>query len=240
MKKLLIPMILTVAFCIAGCSKEGPQGPAGADGAAGPTGPQGPAGTTGATGPQGPAGATGPQGPAGTTGATGATGPQGPAGTANVIYSDWIRPTAATWNEVNNARRKLMEITDSRITPNIIEQGVVLVYRQTNNGTTFQFPDHQFSSSGATTISFTHYLHGKLHIEIRSYNRDIDPTEYLWEPSGSAAKHARFRYIIIPGAVRTTPSARVAAYHLNGKTYSQQELEQMSYSRICAVLGIGE
>lgn len=133
-----------------------------------------------------------------------------------------------------------MEITDSRITLNIIEQGVVLVYRQTNNGTTFQFPDHQISSSGTPTISYTHYLHGKLHIEIRSYNRDIEPTEYLWEPSGSAAKHARFRYIIIPGSIPTAPSARVAAYQLNGKAYSKQELEQMSYNRICAVLGINE
>lgn len=256
MKKLLIPMMLTVAFYMAGCGKEGPQGPegpAGADGPAGPAGAQGPAGPNGSTGPAGPAGpngATGPQGPvgpAGTTGATGpqgpvgptgATGPQGPAGTANVIYSDWIRPTEATWSELNQPRRKSMEITDSRITSDIIEKGVVLVYRQTNNGTTFPFPYHEISTSGTPTISFTHYLHGKLKIEIRSYTRDIEPREYLWELPGTTARHARFRYIIIPGGV---PSGRLAAgYHLGGRTYSKQELEQMSYSRICAALGIAE
>ena len=67
-------------------NRQGPAGPAGAQGPqgeTGATGPQGPQGETGATGPQGPqgeTGATGPQGPQGPQGETGATGPQGPQG----------------------------------------------------------------------------------------------------------------------------------------------------------------
>ena len=64
--------LLASAFIFVNCTKEGPEGPAGA------TGAQGPAGATGAAGAAGAAGATGP---------AGATGVAGPAGTANVIYS---------------------------------------------------------------------------------------------------------------------------------------------------------
>lgn len=265
--------MLTVALGIAGCSKEGPQGPqgpegpagangatgpqgpAGTTGSTGPQGPQGPAGTTGATGPQGPQGpagtngAIGPAGPAGATGATGATGPagatgpQGPAGTANVIYSAWIRPTEASWNEQNLARYKLMEITESRINQDIIDKGVVLVYRQTNNGYTAQLPDLQLYSDGTPSIRHGHYIHGKLHIEIRTYTRDIEPREYLWAPPGHTGNHARFRYIIIPGGVAASArasSGSAPVFSLNGKTYTRQQLEQMSYREISTVLGLPE
>ncbi len=73
--KSLSLLLLASAFILVNCTKEGPEGPAGA------TGAQGPAGATGAAGAAGAAGATGP---------AGATGVAGPAGTANVIYSAWV------------------------------------------------------------------------------------------------------------------------------------------------------
>src|SRR5690242_16273859 len=81
--RLLTILLLAVAFIAVNCTKEGPEGPAGA------TGPQGPAGVQGPAGPAGPAGPNGPAGP---------TGPQGPAGTANVIYSPWTDFVGATWS----------------------------------------------------------------------------------------------------------------------------------------------
>jgi ABC-type amino acid transport substrate-binding protein len=73
--KSLSLLLLASAFILVNCTKEGPEGPAGA------TGAQGPAGATGGAGAAGATGATGP---------AGATGVAGPAGSANVIYSAWV------------------------------------------------------------------------------------------------------------------------------------------------------
>src|SRR5689334_25019555 len=81
MKRTDYLLLLSIAFMLlvmASCGKDGAVGPTGA---------------TGATGPQGVAGTNGTNGSAGATGAVGAT---GATGTANVIYSDWITPSAYT------------------------------------------------------------------------------------------------------------------------------------------------
>lgn len=224
--------MLTVAFCLAGCSKEGPQGPEGPAGANGSTGPQGPAGSNGSTGPAGPTGATGP---------AGATGPQGPAGTANVIYSDWIRPTAATWY-LNTARRKGMYITESRLDRGASDRAAVLIYYRASPTTTFPFPYLDYRSDGSLQIAYNYNIQGgTLNIDIRSYGRDIESWEYLWAPPGFTTNYAAFRYVIVPGGVPT--SARAASgssltFNLNGKSYTRQELEQMSYREISTTLGI--
>lgn len=217
--------MLTLAFCMAACSKEGPQGPAGSDGA---TGPQGPAGVTG------PTGATGP---AGDTGAT------GPAGTANVIYSDWIRPTAATWY-LNTARRKGMYITESRLDHGASDRAAVLIYYRASPTTTYPFPYLDYRSDGSLQIAYNYNIQGRtLNIDIRSYGRDIESWEYLWAPPGFTTNYAAFRYVIVPGGVPA--SARAASgssltFNLNGKAYTRQELEQMSYREISTTLGIPE
>jgi Collagen triple helix repeat (20 copies) len=63
MKKIVLTLILTAAFALAGCEKvPGPAGPKGETGAQGPAGPQGPQGVQGVQGPKGDKGEAGQSG----------------------------------------------------------------------------------------------------------------------------------------------------------------------------------
>ena len=54
MDKIILAVVISAAFALAGCSKEaGPAGPPGEKGAQGPTGPQGAQGIQGIPGAQG-------------------------------------------------------------------------------------------------------------------------------------------------------------------------------------------
>ncbi len=198
------------------CSCEGPQGPQGAQGqpgiqgpkgdtgAAGPqgaTGPQGPAGPQGATGPQGPTGAqgpagaqgaTGPQGPAGPQGATGPQGAQGEPGTANVIYSDWSTPTSSDWQKLTE-KNYIFGITEAKITQDIIDKGVVLAYcRQVANGPAYLLPLMLQTGSGLTNYNVSAAI-GKVNITFVE----------LLDIQGKPATGLQFRYVIIPGGIKS-------------------------------------
>ncbi|KGK29817.1 collagen-like protein [Cellulophaga sp. E6(2014)] len=79
-------------------------------------------GEDGAIGPQGVAGIDGTNG---TDGADGSDGEDGADGNANVITSPWID---ATFDGDTDSTRRTTIITDSEITPAIIDTGVVIIY----------------------------------------------------------------------------------------------------------------
>jgi Collagen triple helix repeat (20 copies) len=190
---------------------QGVQGPTGATGAVGATGATGAVGATGATGAVGATGATGatgavgatglqgPKGDTGATGATGATGPQGPAGsstgtgtTINVIYSDWFTPAFVDWQKITE-KNYLYSIIEAKITQDIIDKGVVLAYsRQVSSGPAYLLPMMLETSSGLTNYNIAAAL-GKVNITF---------TELL-DIQGKPTTGLQYRYVIIPGGVRT-------------------------------------
>lgn len=180
----------------------GPQGATGATGSAGPQGATGTTGATGSIGATGPQGAQGPTGVAGATGATGATGPAGTAGTAgtsgtsgtatNVIYSDWFTPAFVDWQK-NTEKSYLYSIIEAKVTQDIIDKGVVLAYsRQVASGPAYLLPLMLETNSGLTSYNVVAAL-GKINITFYE----------LLDIQGKPAIGLQFRYVIIPGGVKT-------------------------------------
>lgn len=215
-KKITFGILLLGIISLAGC--EGPEGPQGAKGdqgsqgiqgekgdtgTTGATGPKGDVGAmgatgaTGATGPKGDTGATGATGPKGDTGATGATGPQGPAGTGtgtttNVIYSDWVAPAFVDWQKITE-KNYIYSIIETKITQDIIDKGVLLAYsRQAAGSPAYLLPLMLETSSGLTNYNIAAAL-GKVNITF---------TELL-DIQGKPVAGLQFRYVIIPGGIKT-------------------------------------
>jgi hypothetical protein len=197
---------------------KGETGTVGATGLTGPAGPQGPTGTTGATGatgvagvtgpkgdtgvgvagPQGPTGTVGPAGPAGASGAQGVTGPTGPAGVSatgtsiNVIYSDWFTPLIGDWQKISE-KSYLYRINEVKITQDIIDKGVVLAYsRQFSNGPAYLLPMMLETSTGLTNYNISVIL-GKVNFLFSE----------LLDTQGKPATGLQYRYVIIPGGVKS-------------------------------------
>lgn len=171
---------LCLATLLLSCEKEGPPGPAGAAGEQGPrgeTGAAGPKGDKGDNGAPGPKGATGAEGPKGDKGATGAQGPKGDPGTANVIYSQWLGinfSQAVFWHA---------EIMTTKITQDIVDKGMVLVYFRS---TVPNAPVYKLNYNLGNTFLIQSIAPGQI---ILNASQDYSDPDY------------RFRYVIIPGSV---------------------------------------
>lgn len=207
-------LLFSLAFIAISCTKEGPEGPAGA------TGPQGPAGANGGVGPAGPTGPTGPQGP------TGPTGPQGPAGTANVIYSAWISDAAAAnWADTamtlygTVVRRR--NVTAPGVTQAIIDQGVVLAYARGSavgaGNAPVVLPFSFFFTPSTLQLAYLP-APGRVIFLITNLSTGVAPNVF-WGGD--------FRYVIIPGGV-----AGGKTTGLGGTNYTADELKKMSYQQI--------
>lgn len=145
-------------------------------------GDAGPAGATGATGPAGPAG------------------PAGPTGTANVIYSDWLD---VTFDQNSGSAT----ITASQLTSDILSKGEVKVYFNLRNADTLQvvplpLTDLYLGNDGTKD----YYLNvqpifavGKIGLFISGYG-NYDPSSY----TQYGKKYWQYRYVLIPGGVKTT------------------------------------
>ena len=231
--KKKISLSLMLMGYLALCSCEGPEGPqgikgdpgpqgiqgikgetgtVGATGLTGPAGPQGSTGATGATGATGVIGATGPKGetgagvagpsgPTGPAGPTGPTGSQGSSGTAggsgtgtaiNVIYSDWFTPLFVDWQKISE-KNYIYRINEVRITQEIIDRGVVLAYsRQFSNGPAYLLPMMLETNSGLTNYNISVVL-GKVNFLFSE----------LLDIQGKPATGLQYRYVIIPGGVKS-------------------------------------
>jgi hypothetical protein len=215
--RLLSLFALAVTFIVASCTKEGPEGPAGA------TGPQGPVGGTGPAGAAGTPGGIGPQGP------VGPIGPQGVPGTANVIYSAWV-PEGTYADTVmaslnvggGNARRFI--VTAPSLSQAIIDNGVVLTYIKTDlsPNAPILLP-WVIPSTGAGVV---------LEVGSRAVVQKIvyffrylsSPTT---QPTGGLGANAQFRYVLIPGAVAGGRTAGVG-----GTNYSADQIRNMTYAQV--------
>jgi hypothetical protein len=200
MKKTDYLLLLSIAFMLlvlASCGK---------DGAVGPKGPIGPTGLQGAAGTNGTNGVAGAQGATGTTGAT---------GTANVIYSDWITPSTYKKDTVFGTYNFYYDITASKVTQAILDNGSVIVYGKLDGYNPLIWPTNQVSAlpieitymNGATqnVDSWSDYCTvGNIRINLASSSNAY-----------SAISNAhQFRYVIIPGGVHTLGS-------VNPKNYNQ-------------------
>jgi hypothetical protein len=176
----------------------------------GDDGPIGPAGTKGDTG------AAGANGTNGATGATGATGPAGATGTANVIYSDWITPATYTKTTVFGTFNFTYDIAASKITQAILDKGTVIVYGKLNGYNPVIWPTDQV---GALPIVIT-YQSGGAQIDTWSARSLVGKIQIVMNNStnvyGSISNAHSFRYVIIPGGVHTTATAKV-----NFKNYAE-------------------
>lgn len=141
---------------------------------------------------EGPEGPTGPAGTSGAQGPAGAPGPQGPTGTANVIYSAWTK--AGTWTKTNvfGVDRFYTEIQADRLSQEVLDRGVVLVYAklETDNNQVRQLPITVYAQFTEDIIDFSLNL-GKVRIW-------STPVKGPGIPVSPSSNHL-FRYVLIPG-----------------------------------------
>ncbi len=137
----------------------------------------------GPAGPTGPAGSNGTQGPAGTPGIN------GPAGTANVIYSNWAK--AGSWTSVNvfGVQRSYIDITVPRLSQEILDRGLVLVYvkLETDNNQVRQLPVRIYAQFTEEMIDFALSFN-----KIRIWSTPI-------RPPVPPSPNNEFRYVLVPG-----------------------------------------
>lgn len=151
------------------------------DGATGPAGPQGANGTPGATGPIGP------------------TGPTGQTGSANVIYSPWI--TLPKGVLVDNLW--YFDIAVPQLTADHVNNGALIAYIGVNNNA-FPLPFTEGNSNGHGFSYFTNWDAAQKRITL--HIRSIGTIPSNW---ASTTFPIQFRYVIIPGAVKTAMNPNV-------------------------------
>ena len=193
-------------------------------------------------------GDTGPAGATGTTGATGAAGPQGPTGSANVIYSDWFTPDTYVKDTVYGTWGFYYDSAVAAITQPILDSGTVITFGKLDGYVTSIWPTNQVE---ALPIVIT-YMDGA--------TADIDTWSALLTPGnlriqlqsslnayGGISNAHQFRYVIIPGGVKTNASVQPGVVTSNGKRLDQgsvnavvQNYKNMSYADICQHLNIPE
>ncbi|HMI64330.1 MAG TPA: hypothetical protein VK518_25610 [Puia sp.] len=179
-------------------------------------------------------------------GDTGPTGPAGPTGAANVIYSDWFTPAAYKKDTVFGSYGFNYDRADAAITQKIIDSGTVITYGKLDGYNPSIWPTAQVS---ALPIIIT-YLSGS--------SSNIDTWSSLVTPGnlrirlvsslnayGSISNAHMFRYVIIPGGVKSTAAFKQGAISASGKQISAadinevvQNYQQMRYTEICQRLGI--
>lgn len=194
----------------------------------------------GDTGPIGATGATG------ASGAAGATGPQGPAGSANVIYSDWFTPDSYIKDTVFGTWGFYYDSAVAAITQPILDSGTVITFGKLDGYVTSIWPTNQVE---ALPIVVT-YMDGS--------SPNIDTWSALLTPGnlriqlqsslnayGGISNAHQFRYVIIPGGVKTNASVQPGAVTASGKRLDQgnvnavlQNYQHMSYADICQRLNI--
>jgi hypothetical protein len=188
-------------------------------------------------------GATGPTGPAGSTGAAG---PTGPTGTANVIYSDWFTPAAYNKDTVFGIYGFNYDKADVGITQKIIDSGTVITYGKLDGYVSSIWPTTQVA---ALPIIITYLDGSSANIDTWSAlltpgNLRIRLVSSLNAYAGISNAH-KFRYVIIPGGVKSTTAYKQGAISSSGKQISATDLNEvtqhyqdMSYAEVCQRLGI--
>ena len=150
-------------------------------------------------GKDGDIGPAGPQGATGAPGATGPAGPTGPVGSANVIYSPWI--TIPKGVHVDNLWYH--DIPTPQLTADLVNNGVLISYIGFQNNA-FTLPFVEGDTNGNGISYFTNYDANQKKIVLH-----VRPIGQI--PSNWAGRifTAQFRYVFIPGAVKTAMNPNV-------------------------------
>lgn len=167
-------------------------------------------------GPEGPAGADGLEGPQGVQGATGAQGPAGAVGSANVIYSPWI---TNSWEKMSNTKFIVDDIVAPKISQEILDKGVVLVYFQESADSNFikMLPSAWYINSELVFTIDSSVEVGKLTVFHGASKAPNGEGIETFRPDSQT------RYIIIPGGVA-------------GRTKYQVDFN--NYEEVCSYFGI--
>lgn len=172
----------------------------------------------GAEGPQGAKGEQGIQGP------PGPQGEQGESGTANVMYTEWINFDNSNWNQVTEFGRvtQLYEIEEERITEEIINNGIVLMYIRLGGAPAPRLlPLTGYVTSSSLEQHIWYRLEtGSITLAFHNLNNTTNP--------GTFGSSNSYRYIIIPGGTLIT------------KNLSMLALKKLSYEEVSEMLGVGE
>ncbi len=151
----------------------------------------------------------------------GKDGAAGVAGTANVIYSPWLPTGTLSTATIDGNTGTVFTLTEPKITQDIIDKGVVLVYLQiqpTGDFSSLSLPYITGAGGGASTIA--HYTSvGQIKI-IRFKNDGVNGATNL----GLSWK---WRYVIIPGGTSVT-----------GKVALKDSLLKMTYEQVCNLYNI--
>jgi hypothetical protein len=149
-------------------------------------------GDVGPQGSDGADGATGAKGATGATGATGDAGAKGATGTANVIYSDWVFAKNFRDSTIDNTKLKLADLLAPKLTATILASGTMMVYFDYGVGI-FMMPYTSYAGGTLNTLSFLprvgHFIITRLSADNLA--------------SISIGSSLKYRYIIIPGGVKT-------------------------------------
>jgi|GEM_PF-2402940 len=185
---------------------------------------------------KGDKGELGPKGDKGDKGETGATGPQGQAGTpANVIYSNWMDVDATPYTydntsdfleEMDFSHRQI--IATPKLTADIADKGVVLMYYKNAQGRIFQVvssgdwsvPDlYDRDGNGDLFESWRSVYYSYKVGEIRFYIGTAWSGQSTLELNDTGAT---IRYILIPGLTEVRAS----------------ELKKLSYEEVVKLYNI--
>jgi Collagen triple helix repeat (20 copies) len=234
--RLLSLLLLATAFILVNCTKEGPEGPAGATGAQGPTGANGPAGAAGPTGLTGPAGPAGP------------AGPQGPIGAANVIYSAWVTsPYASRDTTVDGTCLRVRHIDAPSLSATILNQGVMITYMRVGSIGPYQLPYISDAGGEVNQVNCV-YQQQKILVYRHTFNNcrfnsGIAPNPQ-YPGQGvmvNLPQSLEYKYILIPGGVAGGRGANTEKMaEIKGQLYTESQLKAMSYSQICSLLNIAQ
>jgi hypothetical protein len=124
-------------------------------------------------------------------------------------------------------------MTSATITQNIIDRGIIMVYMRFvgYDPAIIQLPFELPNSD--KTFSFRAQAGSVKALYTKTSNRAVDP--------GVIVSSNNVRYVIIPGAVsggRGVNAEKTA--DINGQTYTESQLKDMSYDQICSLLQIAK
>lgn len=179
----------------------------------------------------------------------GDTGPAGATGSANVIYSSWFTPASYTKDTVFGIWGFNYNETAAAITQPILDSGTVLTFGKLDGYVTSIWPTNQVAQ---LPIVITYLDGSTANIDTWSAyatlgNLRINLVSSLNAYGGISNAH-QFRYIIIPGGVKTGSSVGVGPTEGKGNVVNDSQragvqevltnYSQMSYAEICQRLGI--
>ena len=185
-------------------------------------------------------------------GDTGPAGATGPVGSANVIYSAWFTPATYKKDTVFGAYGFNYDKATTDITQSIVDSGTVITFGKLDGYNPAIWPTQQVS---ALPIAITYLVGANPNIDtwsalVTAGNLRIRLVSSL-NQYGSISNAHQFRYIVIPGGVKSTASLKPGevisgngnALNMAGNNSLNDVIlhhQTMGYSEICHALGVPE